>query len=143
MKILGPIPNHILEKMDPKDRPKGVPGMTSAEIRSAAVDKAEKELQKEVATYLRGCRGVEFINPPMHKRSSLPLGWPDFTFAYKPPGSDIGIPITWECKRVTGSLDPDQITMRDRLIANGWQWRLIRHLGEAQAHLRDLERGDG
>lgn len=138
MRIEGPIPNHILEKMDPKDRPKGPAGMTASEIHSASVDKAEKGLQKEVGDYLRGCKEVEFINPPMHKRSSLPKGWPDFTFAFKPPGSDIGIPITWECKRITGSLDPDQITMRDRLIKNGWQWRLIRHLGEAKAHLNEL-----
>lgn len=132
MRIEGPIPDRILKMMDPKDRPKGVPGMTSSEIRSVAVDKAEKELQQEIVNYLNFKR-IKFINPAMHKKSGLPKGWPDFTILFTDRPA-----VFWECKRIGGALRPEQITHRDELQSLGFEWRLIRHLGEAKAHLDEL-----
>jgi len=126
------IPANLLRCMRPEDRPKGVAGMLPHEVRALAVEKAEKELQREIARYL-SLLGIPMINPPMHKRSMLPKGWPDFTFAHR------GIPVAWECKAVGGALRPDQARLRDQMQAHGWQWRLIRDCGDAKVHLHEIE----
>lgn len=134
MRISGTIPNSILEKMDPKDRPPGIAGKLASEIHAGAVAKAEKDLQKMIANDLRR-RGIYFINPPMHRRSTLPTGHPDFTVFL--PGA---ITIFWECKAVGGALRLDQIRMRDELWRLDFRWRLIRNFGEAVDHLREVSK---
>lgn len=131
-RITGPIPNSVLEKMDSKDRPPGVSGMLASEIHANNVVKAEKALQKDISRLLK-LKQIPFINPPMNKRSMLPIGWPDYTIIL--PN---GITIFWEAKAVGGALRPEQVKMRDALTFLGHQWRLIRYLGEAQAHLREI-----
>jgi hypothetical protein len=133
MRIIGPIPPHILEKMDPKDRPPGVAGMTPGEVHAKQVAQAEKALQDDVRRYLNLLR-LPFINPPMNKKSTLPLGWLDFT-VFLPRG----VVVLWECKAVGGSLRPEQCAVRDELLILGHRWRLIRSLGEAQTHMREIE----
>jgi len=133
VKIIGPIPPHILEKMDPKDRPPGVAGMTPLEVHAKNVAKAEKALQDEVRRYLNLLR-VPFINPPMNKKSTLPVGWPDFT-VFLPRG----VVLLWECKALGGALRPEQAKMRDELQILGHRWRLIRSLFDAQQHMREIE----
>lgn len=126
-----------LAMMDPKDRPPGVAGKLASEIHAGAVAKAEKDLQKMISTELRR-RRIYFINPPMHRRSTLPPGHPDFTILL--PGA---ITIFWECKAVGGALRLDQIRMRDELRRLDFRWRLIRNFGEAVDHLRECSAGGG
>jgi len=129
------LPSKILEKMAPADRRKHFPGnagLTADECRSKALKGLEKDLQKQLSALLNR-RGIPYINPPMHKASSLPLGWPDYSIFL--PG---GKTIFWEAK-VNSSLRPDQAKVRDILQNNGHEWRLIRSLFEAQEHLREVE----
>jgi hypothetical protein len=69
----------------------------------------------------------------MFRKSQLPLGWPDFTFAF------CGVPILWECKSLKGELRESQEQIVGQLVRNGWRFRLIRDLGQARGHLREIE----
>lgn len=81
MRITGIIPNHILEKMNPKDRPKGPEGLTVREVYERASKRAEKEIQEEIANYLRQ-RNIPFQRTRMDKKTTGTIGWPDFTFPF-------------------------------------------------------------
>lgn len=125
-----------LSMMDAKDRPPGIAGKLASEIHASNIAKAEKDLQDEIRRYLN-FHQIPFICPPMNKKSSLPIGWSDFSVF--PDGGRV---VFWECKAVGASLRPEQIIFRDRIVAYGYPWRLIRHLGEAQAHLREISGGE-
>ena len=56
----------------------------------------------------------------MFRKSELPPGWPDFTFAY------LSVSVLWECKSLTGELRDSQERVVGQLIRNGWRFRLIR-----------------
>lgn len=127
MKLL---PNNILEKMDPKDR-KIIHQKTAAETVSDAIAKSEKELQEQIASLLRR-KSIPYIRAAMFKRSSLPVGWPDFTFAF------FGIPLGWECKTESGELSIEQKRAHWALQACGWRIEVIRSLSQAQVSLSGI-----
>ena len=125
MKIIGPIPNHILKLMPQENRkPLGKAGMTSKEIDIVQALRSEKELQRKIADYLR-IREIAFCNPRMDKRSTMTLGWPDFTFAIK------GMPIAFECKKSNGKTSQDQIKCHQNMTKNGWIVYLVRSFEQA------------
>jgi hypothetical protein len=131
--ILSDFTAEQIKMMDPETRKAaGKLAMGAAECRSAACDKAEKELQKDIRNLL-SLRGLPFINPPMHRKSALPLGWPDFSIFL-----DNGATVFWEVKVGRNNLDPDQCKVRDSLLKRGHHWRLIRSLFECQEHLREI-----
>lgn len=129
---MKPIPENILAKMNPKDRPKGTAGMTRDDCRNSEIVKTEKELQAQLSALLRR-NDLDFINPDMRKKSALPVGWPDYTI-FLPNGKT----IFWEAK-VWTPLRPDQLRVRARLEAKGHQYRVIRDLLQAQEHLKQVE----
>lgn len=114
------LPENILNKMSRKDRDEisraagsRNAGRTAEECRDAALSRCEKTAQKEIAAYLRQ-RGIEFINPPMRKKSVIPVGWPDFTLAFE------GVPLAFEVK-VWGQLPrKEQLDRHRAMRANGW-----------------------
>lgn len=133
------LPNNVLEKMSPHDRKEyalavGHPnaGKTRSEIEQALALKAEKDLQAEIRQYL-DLKEIVFINPAMFRKSQLPEGWPDFTFAFR------GIPVLWECKSYSGKLRETQERIVTLLVGNGWRFRLIRSVEQARDHLREIE----
>ena len=120
--------------MSPADQRACSPsGRTPAEARSAAVAKDERELQKQIAGYLR-LLNVWHVQSRMDRRTSNTVGAPDFIFPYR------GLGVFWECKCPwSRSLRPEQAHAREAIIAQGGEWRLITSLAEAQAHLREID----
>lgn len=133
------LPSNIIDKMSAYDRKEyalavGHPnaGKTRSEIERDLELKAEKDLQAEIRQYL-DLKEIVFVNPAMFKRSELPVGWPDFTFAFR------GVPILWECKSAKGELRESQERIVTLLVGNGWRFQLIRSVEQARDHLRQIE----
>lgn len=127
------LPRNITACMAPCDQ-RAILGRTPAESREKAIAKDERELQKQVANYLR-LLGVWNIQSRMDRRTSNTLGTPDFVFVYK------GRFVAWEVKCPwSKSLRPEQSRARDAIIDQGGEWRLITSLAEAQACLRGLDK---
>jgi hypothetical protein len=130
------LPDHMLRLMSPEARRKefpGVAGMTSDEVREHVKVKDERELQRMISDYLR-LHQIAFINPPMNKKSTLPEGWPDFTFAYR------SHPIAVECKVWGEKPRPSQITTMDRMRENGWVVLVAYKLADVQELMRTIDR---
>ena len=127
------LPENILRCMSAEDRAThakavGHPnaGKTSAELREAAIKKDEKSAQKDIANYLR-MRGIEFICPPMNRKSILPEGWPDFTLALE------GKAMAFEVKVWGGKPRPEQLTRHDKMRGNGWQVYVVNSVADVVA----------
>lgn len=127
------IPEKMLKLMRPDDRkPLGKAGRTMPEIVAENDAKAEKAIQGHIANYLN-LHTIEFIRPPMNKKSILPKGWPDFTLAYK------GTPVGLEVKTPIGKLSSDQVERHAAMRKNGWRVEIVRGVPEVQALLRKLD----
>lgn len=127
------IPPNLLRLMSKADRESCGQGNELPEEIAVKIEaRAEKELQREIAQYLR-LQGIQFINPPMNKRSMLPEGWPDFSLAYK------GKPIALECKTATGKLSREQAAMHLLLMADGWTVKTVRSLDEVRNLLKETQ----
>ena len=135
--VLGPLlPDHVLRLMSPADRKLlGKAGRTAAETLARAEAKSENELQEQIASMLKR-REIVFIRPAMFRKSTLPPGWPDFTFAYR------GIAIGWECKSVAGEPSDEQLRMHAHMEANGWRIDIIRSLHGAVEILNGIDLGE-
>lgn len=129
------LPEHILARLRPEDRAQlGRAGQTKAEAEQRYSDGQEDRLQKDIRQYLN-LHAIVFICPSMRRRSALPSGWPDFTFAYR------GAPCAVEAKAGKNDLDPDQRKMREQMLANGWRWLLARSVADVQAMFREIDSG--
>jgi hypothetical protein len=133
------LPQRVIDRMSELDRQQYAlhvgnsnAGFTTYELEQKVNARAERELQKHVRQYLSQ-KEVVFICPPMFKRSELPPGWPDFTFAF------CGVPIIWECKSSAGKLRESQKQVVAQLGDNGWRFRIIRSLEQARNHLREID----
>lgn len=102
------------------------------EVIAKSETEAEMVIQGDIAAYLR-LHEIEFIRPDMRKKSPLPPGWPDLTFAYR------GVPIAMEVKTTAGKLSPDQVTMHPKLATNGWRVIVVRSVSDVQALFRSID----
>lgn len=119
--------------LDPKERRlAGRAGMTAQEAQEKYLAGQELALQSDIANYLR-LHQIEYIKPDPRKKSPLPPGWPDFTFAYRERA--IGI----EAKSSVGKLGPDQIQQHERMRKNGWLIVVARSVADVQAALRRVD----
>lgn len=123
--------DHFLRLMSPEDR-KAIKQRTAQETVALAEAKTEKQLQEQIAALLRR-QDVPYIRPAMFKKSTLPVGWPDFTFAYH------GFPIAWECKIANNKPTKEQKELHERLERQGWEVATIRTLLQAQGFLFRME----
>lgn len=149
MKFTRTLSDHVLKLMDPADRKKlGL--KTMDEINQMAEAKTERELHKQVANLLR-LRGIEFFDSRMDKRTSRPVGEPDFVFAVwieatRADKNQLAVldrwpaACGWELKLPGKNLDPDQAAMFEKLTKhpNAWICRVIRSVDEALAELKKL-----
>lgn len=117
------IPDHILRRMNPEDRPNGVEGMTREQAENKCHFTLEKELQQQIANYLK-LRGIWFERKAMNKRSTGTPGCPDFLLAIN------GTAIAFECKINNRHLDDDQVIAQKLMKQNGWAFYTIRSFGE-------------
>lgn len=125
------IPENVLSKMDPKDRAKlGVMSLTEANEKQIIRD--EKDLQSRIVNLIR-LRGWEYVNPPMHVRSRMPKGYPDFTI-FCPNGKT----IFFECKVENKKLEPEQIEWEVKLKALGFDHYVVRDVATAKSILDSI-----
>lgn len=137
MTITGPIPGHILSKMNPEDRaPMGKAGMTQIELDVRTAARSEKELQGQVCNMLR-LRDILYLCQPTSKRSQLVEGAADIHFACS------GIPVALECKVEANTQTEAQMRVEAKYRANGWRYRVVRHIDEVIAILRAIEEEKG
>lgn len=130
--ITGVLPPHFLDKIDPRDR-RALGLRSDAERRETAVAKDEREIQKQIANYLR-LLNIWFAQSRMDRRTSNTVGTPDFLFCYH------GRFVAWEVKCPwSRCLRMEQAMARKAILAQRGQWRMITSLQEAQEHLRFLD----
>jgi hypothetical protein len=131
------LPQHVVNLMDPKDRARlGPAGLTSGELHTKLERRAEKELHRDLVRYLNWL-GIPFCHARMDRKSSIAIGYPDFTFPY------LGKFVAWEAKTATGKLSPEQEKTRLAIEGQHGEYRVIRHLGGAAEHLREISRSTG
>lgn len=108
----------------------GILTAQEAEIKNET--QAERDLQNSIRQYLNQ-REIDYINPPMNKKSTLPLGWPDFTLVFK------GVPLTFECK-VQGRKQSIEQNNRERsMLRNGWRYIVITSLADLKSVFTAIE----
>lgn len=134
------VPANITACMSPDDQRAFSPTRrTPEETREAAAAKDEREIQRQVANYLRLLR-VPFNQDAMNKRRTGTLGWPDFTFPYRGRCDARARFVAWEVKPVwSQKLRPEQSAVAEAIKATGAEWRLITSVADAQAHLREID----
>lgn len=107
------LPENLLKCMDTSERTKLGKGFkTSAEATEAFEVRSERELQNQIANYLRQ-RGLVFCQPAYGRKIHIRIGWPDFTTAVR--GRFVGI----EAKAIGGKLTPEQAAIHKALIEQG------------------------
>lgn len=130
------LPQRIVNCMSVNDRKayglslgKPAMGLTTDEAREKAKRKAEKQIQQEIYAYLKSV-GVWFIiNPPMHKRSQLPTGAPDFMFVWH------RVPIAIEVKVWGEKPRKEQVERHDDMLRDGWRVYLATCIEDVQTIL--------
>lgn len=124
------LPDHMLKLMKASDR-KTLHLQTSDEAMAKWVAKSEKDLQNAIGNLLR-LRGIWFDQDSMAHRRKGTKSAPDFQFPY------CGKFVGWEVKHDGGKLDAGQAKVRDKILSQGGEWRLITNLPAAMAHLDSL-----
>ncbi len=127
------LPDNILKRMPRPDRPKGNAGLTNSEAKAKHDGRLEKELQKQIANWLR-LNGVFFVRSRMDKRTTVTPGTPDFVLAIE------GNPVALEAK-TQSDLSEDQIKVRAQMLANGWAWAQVTTLAEAKSVVEHIRNG--
>jgi len=131
----GPcVPGNLLSCMSEADQRRfSRSGRTPAEAREAAVAKDERELQRQIANWLR-LHGIWFTQSRMDRRTSNTVGTPDFIFCYR------GRFVAWEVKCPWApALRPEQRKAADAIVAAGGEWRLVTSLAQGKEHLEKME----
>lgn len=120
------LPSHIYPLMTPQDRASlGKHARTREEIERDNEADGEKALQRMVADYLR-VRDIYYIQQPMHKRSQIRPGAPDFHCCHK------GRFIALECKWGAGKQTDEQRDCETQIQACGGAYYVIRALDEVK-----------
>ena len=124
---------NILRCMSPEERKKlGKAGLTAAECTQIAEAKSERDLQNQIANWLR-LHGYAFYVAAMNKKTTGPVGWPDFTFAVN------GRACALEVKFGSRKPDPAQWECMAAMMENGWRVEVVRSLEDAIATIRKWE----
>jgi hypothetical protein len=122
------LPRELIEKIaDPKIR-RQLGLWTPSEVLTANEVREEKELHIQVISLLYR-NDIVYVHASMFKRSTLPAGYPDFSFVY------LGIPVAWELKVGKNTTSIEQNKMISKLDENGWLVYILRSLTECQACL--------
>lgn len=130
------LPQKFIDIMSPADRARlGKAGRTTTEIVREVEERSEKDLHKDIVRYLN-VLGVPFAHARMDKKSSIAVGFPDFSFPYK--GRFVG----WEAKVKGKGLTSEQQATRELIERNGGRFAVIRFLEDAKNHLRSIDAED-
>jgi hypothetical protein len=127
------LPQRLIDLMSPADRAKlGKAGRTTLEIFREVEEQSERDLHRDIVRYLN-VLGVPFAHARMDKKSSIAVGYPDFSFPYR------GRFVAWEAKVRGRPLDADQQRTREMIEKHGGQFAVIRGLEDAKNHLREID----
>lgn len=123
-------------------KPLGKAAVTTAEAIAAADVKAERELHHEITNFLR-LRGIVAGHNRMDRKSTTLVGWPDFVFVVRGPGTPGGnwhaIPVAVEVKVGRNGLSDEQAQVMAQMTLNGWVYNTIRSLAELKTFLDALQ----
>lgn len=118
--------------MSPEDRASlGPTANTIVDAVTIADPKAEKELQRQIAGYLR-TREIYFGVQRMDKKSTNVVGLPDFVFPY------YGKFVALEAKTPVGKQSPEQIEAQQKIEAAGGIYAVVRSVQEVAAVLNGM-----
>ncbi len=120
-----------LEAANPGTVPKGLLPITNEE-REKAMQRSEREAQKEISQFLR-VSGIWFVNPPMNRKSALPTGAPDFIFARN------GSPTALEVKVWGNKPRPEQNACHEAMRRNGWLVYVVSGAAEVKDIFRAMD----
>ena len=135
--------SQILRRVSAADRAKmGKAGQLPEETLAKSVAKSEKELQSQIASYLR-LKGIEPLWHRTDKKSAATIGWPDITFCFNGVNPVDNLPQSYacafECKMPGKFLSKEQTKMAIRMLTkpNGWWHSTITHLDQVIEFLRE------
>lgn len=126
------LPNHILQKMSPKDR-KDLGLLTSEEAIAKFEAKSERDLHKQISNFL-SLRGIWFVHSRTDRPTTQSKGVPDYIFVAS------YIPVGMEVKFGKGKLTPEQTSTLNAMTSNGWRTYTVRSVPELKEILDGLER---
>lgn len=130
----GPFPTKFLEKIAPEQRRvMGNAGLTVADVDAKLEHKAERTMQDQMEGLCRQ-RDISYVRQPMHKKTTAPLGYPDFTIFCLG-----GRVVLVEVKTDTGQLSEDQIAWwADHHRKTGCAVELVRSVQQFRTLLDSL-----
>jgi hypothetical protein len=131
MKPTSILPPNIVRLMSKEDQER-LGQVTIEVVAQLNAARDEKELHEQIASLLRR-RDIVYVHASMFKRSTLPVGFPDFTFVFH------GEPHGWECKVGKTKLSQEQVDMLYEMNRNGWRTWTIYSLEEALKILKEIE----
>lgn len=117
------IPERMRRLMAPETR-KEMKLPTSVEAQTKLDHKREKELQENIAALLRQ-RNIWFRRNRMDKRTTGPVGEPDFIFAIS------GKAFAFECKLPGREMTAEQRACRSAMMESGWSFHIVHTEAEA------------
>ena len=133
MSVNSPIlPDHILEKMDPRDRAElGRAGLTATECAERAAVKSERAEQRLFSSWL-SLRGIYFVRPRDDKKSTVRAGHPDYSLFHA------GKVLFVEMKVPGGRLSEEQNECALKLTEAGFEVATTYGAAEAIAKTRQF-----
>jgi len=115
--------------MSQTDRiPLGKAGLTTKEIDGKQSLKLERELHRQIVSYLQ-LQDVWIGKSRFGKRSTFTPGAPDIVFVWK------GVPWAFECKIGNEQPTESQLAAHAQMRRNGWIVFVVRTLEEAKEFL--------
>lgn len=121
------LPDSVLRCMSKSDR-KSVGQQTCAEAFAKYEAKNEREIQKQIAAYLRR-NNIWFAQSRTDKRTTNGNGTPDFIFS-KYITVNHAQPFAIEVKYGKGELSDEQAEVMNKMIRDGWHYKIVRSLKE-------------
>jgi len=128
------LPDAMLRRMRPEDRPSGNAGLTQAEADAKREQREERAIQQDIERDLMR-RGIIVCRPRMDRKSTIRKGWPDLTFAYR------GRFVALEVKTASGKLSHDQRDCIEALRSDlcGGVVAIVRSLRDVQSVLASID----
>jgi len=128
------LPDALIRRMRPEDRPSGNAGLTQAEADAKREQREERAIQQDIERDLMR-RGIIVCRPRMDRKSTIRKGWPDLTFAYR------GRFVALEVKTASGKLSHDQRDCIEALRSDpcGGVVAIVRSLRDVQSVLASID----
>jgi hypothetical protein len=126
------LPDKILRLLSPVDRRSlGKAGLTAHEALAVARVKSERDLQNLIESYFN-LRGVVAIRSRMDRKTTTPVGTPDFLLALR------GQAIALEAKLPGENLSDEQKAMKEAMTGppNNWRWVTVSSLASVKELLQ-------